>query len=114
MPDILIAILSTSVGAAVVTGIMSIILYKVKNGGEHTTQTDWTPDLARSLFEKICESASGTLDDPIPYSSGMVLEEGKYYAESGVVYRYFRGSGTAVYHALRELMGLYVEHAEEG
>lgn len=51
----------------------------------------------------------GTMENPIEYSGNMVLEEGKYYSQDGVVYLCTRDTGTAVYHALNELVGLYVE-----
>lgn len=84
-------------------------LYRVKNGMGHTTQVDWTPDVAVSLFEEVCESATGTIDSPIPYSGNMVLEAGKYYEQDGIVYLCARDSGVAVYHNLSELVGIYVE-----
>lgn len=51
----------------------------------------------------------GTLENPIPYEGNMVLENGKYYTQNGVVYLCTRDSGNAVYHALADLVGLYVE-----
>lgn len=51
----------------------------------------------------------GTLENPIEYSGNMVLEEGKYYAQDGVVYLCTRDTGNPVYHALKDLVGLYVE-----
>ena len=84
-------------------------LYKVKQA--HTSQADWTPDVAVSLFEEVCEAASGTIDNPIPYDGNMALEEGKYYAQDGAVYLCIRDTGVAVYHPLAELVGIYVEHA---
>lgn len=53
----------------------------------------------------------GTLENPIPYEGNMVLEEGKYYAQDGVTYLCTRDTGTPVYHALKDLVGLYVEVA---
>lgn len=84
-------------------------LYRVKDGKGHTTQSDWTPDVAVSLFEEVCETASGTVDNPIPYNGNMVLEAGKYYTQSGVKYLCTRDTVNAVYHALADLVGLYVE-----
>lgn len=51
----------------------------------------------------------GTLDNPIPYEGNMVLENGKYYSQNGVVYLCTRDSVNAVYHALADLVGHYVE-----
>ncbi len=53
----------------------------------------------------------GTLENPIPYEGNMVLEEGKYYAQDGVTYLCTRDTGNPVYHALKDLVGLYVEVA---
>jgi hypothetical protein len=53
----------------------------------------------------------GTLENPIEYSGNMVLEEGKYYAQDGVTYLCTRDTGNPVYHALKDLVGLYVEVA---
>lgn len=86
-------------------------LYKVKDGMGHTSQADWTPDVAVSLFEKVNETNSGTSDDPIPYSGNMVLEKGKYYSQDGVTYLCTRDTGIAVYNKLAELVGIYVELA---
>lgn len=84
-------------------------LYKVKQA--HTSQADYSPDVAVSLFDVINETNAGTKADPIPYSAGMVLENGKYYSESGVVYLCNRDTGIAVYNKLSELVGIYVEVA---
>ena len=84
-------------------------LYKVKDGMGHTSQTDWSPDMAASLFEKINETNSGTKADPIPYSGNMALEKGKYYIEDGIIYLCNRDTGIAVYNKLADLVGIYVE-----
>ena len=85
-------------------------LYKVKQ--LHVSQADWTPDVATSLYDVINESNAGTLDDPIPYSAGMALENGKYYSEDGIVYLCDRDTGIAVYNKLSELVGIYVTKVE--
>lgn len=64
-----------------------------------------------SLFTAIDETHAGTLADPIPYDGNMELEEGRYYSQGGVIYLCTRSSGTAVYHALTDLVGIYVEIA---
>jgi hypothetical protein len=51
----------------------------------------------------------GTLDNPIPYEGNMVLENDKYYSQGGVVYLCTRDSINPVYHALKDLVNLYVE-----
>ena len=75
----------------------------------HTTQADWTPDVSPSLWEGIDETHAGTINDPIPYEGNMALEAGKYYEQGGVVYLCIRDTGNPVYHALADLVGLYVE-----
>ena len=62
-----------------------------------------------SLFSRMDESHSGTINDPIPYSGNMALEAGKYYTQNGVVYLCTRDTINPVYHALSDLVGLYVE-----
>ena len=88
-------------------------LYRVKDGKGHTTQADWTPDVATSMFEVVNETATGTVDNPIPYDGNMVLESGKYYVQNDVKYLCTRDTVNAVYHALADLVGLYVEVAAE-
>lgn len=84
-------------------------LYRVKDGQGHVSQDDWTPDIAVSLFETVNETNAGTADDPIPYDGNMELFAGKYYSQNGVVYLCNRDTGAAVYHALADLVGIYVE-----
>ena len=81
-------------------------LYKVITA--HTSQADWTPDVAVTLFERIDEEHDGSEYDPIQYDGNMVLENGKYYTQDGVVYKCIRDTGNPVYHALAELVGVYV------
>jgi hypothetical protein len=69
----------------------------------------WIPDNGtESLYERIDEIHDGTKYDPIPYDGNMELFEGKYYTQNGAVYLCIRSTGTAVYHTLAELVGLYV------
>ena len=90
--------------------------YKVQYGGllykvitAHTSQADWTPDVAVTLFVRIDEVHSGTADDPITYDGNMVLESGLHYTQNGDIYLCTRATETAVHNALSELVGLYVE-----
>ena len=92
--------------------------YKVKRNGKlwrvvqaHTSQTGWEPENAASLWEQINETHAGTLDDPIPYSGNMALTNGLYYMQDWVIYKCTRDTINPVYHALSELVGLYVEKA---
>lgn len=43
------------------------------------------------------------------YNGNMELLSSKYYTQSGQTYRCTRDTGTAVYHPLAELVGIYVE-----
>lgn len=92
--------------------------YKVKRNGKlwrvvqaHTSQVGWEPETAASLWEQINETHAGTIDDPIPYSGNMALTAGLYYMQGWVIYKCTRDTGNPVYHALSELVGLYVEKA---
>ena len=83
-------------------------LWKLRQ--EHTSQDNWAPGETgtESLWEEMCESHDGTKYDPIPYSGNMALEAGKYYSQSGKTYLCNRDTGNPVYHALAELVGIYV------
>lgn len=82
-------------------------LYKVLQA--HTAQETWLPGIGtESLYTRIDERHDGTKYDPIPYSGNMALEAGKYYSQSGKTYLCNRDTGNPVYHALAELVGLYV------
>lgn len=83
------------------------LLYKVIQA--HTSIDGWQPNLATSLFEVINETHSGTIEDPIPYSGNMTLENGKYYIQDYVIYLCNRDTGNPVYNALADLVGIYVE-----
>lgn len=75
----------------------------------HTSQVGWEPENVASLWTEICESHDGTQDDPIPYNGNMVLETGRYYIQDDEIYLCVRDTGNPVYHALIELIGMYVE-----
>lgn len=92
--------------------------YKVRKDGKlwrviqaHTALAGWEPENAAALWEQINETHSGTLDDPIPYSGNMALTAGLYYMQDWVIYLCTRDTGNPVYHALADLVGLYVEKA---
>ena len=99
-------------------GTVYAVGYKVKRNGKlwrvvqaHTAQVGWEPENAASLWEQINETHAGTLEDPIPYSGNMALTAGLYYMQDWVIYKCTRDTGNPVYHALSELVGLYVEKA---
>lgn len=79
----------------------------------HTSQTDWTPREAKSLFKTVQVEAEGTEDDVIQWEQGMVLEAGKFYIDKGVKYKCIRDSGNPLYYSLDVLVGNYVEIVEE-
>lgn len=93
-------------------------LYEVVQ--DHTTQANWSPENQSSLWVEVTESHAGTFDDPIPYNEeldpmwqGMILEEGKYYTQSGVIYKCIRSTGNKVTQELTYLvLGGFVEKVE--
>jgi hypothetical protein len=92
--------------------------YKVQYGGKlykvttaHTSQSDWTPDTAATLYSRIDETHDGSEFDPIPYEGNMALENGKYYTQNGEIYVCTRDTVNPVYNALADLVGVYVELA---
>lgn len=82
-------------------------LYKVIQA--HTSQSNWLPGSGtESLYTRIDEQHDGTKYDPIPYNGNMALEGGKYYTQNGVLYLCNRDTVNPVYHALADLVGIYV------
>lgn len=85
------------------------LLYKIIQTN-HTFASQWVPgEGTESLYTRICETHDGSLYDPIPYNGNMALVAGLYYVQDGVTYLCSRDTGNPVYHALRELVGIYVE-----
>lgn len=77
---------------------------------EHTVLEVYPPSMdTASLYEVIEKIHTGEKDDPIPYTSPMEIFEGKYYTEDEVLYLCTRDSGVALTHALRDLVGIYVD-----
>lgn len=79
----------------------------------HTAQTGWEPENAASLWVEINETHDGSIDDPIPYSGNMALENGKYYIQDNGIYLCFRDTVNPVYNPLAELVGVYVKDSLE-
>ena len=75
---------------------------------EHTSQTDWTPNVTPSLFKVVQVEATGTIDDPIAWEQGMELFNDLYYTDNGVKYLCYRDSGMGMVYDLANLVGLYV------
>lgn len=86
-------------------------LYKVRQN--HTSQSDWTPDITPALYELIDVEHKGTIDDPIPFDLGMAIENGKYYTQFDVEYLCIRDSINPLYNNLADLIGIYVEVVNE-
>ena len=82
-------------------------LYKVRQ--DHTSQSDWTPDITPALYEVIDATHSGKIDDPIPFETGMAIEQGKYYTQYEVEYLCIRDSINPLYNDLSTLISIYVE-----
>lgn len=88
-------------------------LYKVLQA--HTSRQSWVPGTGtESLYIRVDDIHAGTAEDPIPYNSNMELTENLYYTQDDVLYRCTRSTGTAVYNALSEMVGLYVEVVTSG
>ena len=88
-------------------------LYKTRQEN-HTFSTAWVPgEGTESIYKRIDETHDGSKYDPIPYDGNMTLYSGKYYTQDGVKYICTRDTGNPVYHALSDLVGLYVEIATE-
>lgn len=85
-------------------------LWKTRQAN-YTFQEQWRPGETgtESLFEEVCETHTGTLEDPIPYDGNMALVNGLYYVQDYTIYRCIRDTGNPVYNALPEQVGLYVE-----
>ncbi len=86
---------------------------------DHTILAHYEPSInTAALYVEVTPDYSeegeenGTLENPIPYEGNMALENGKYYSQDGVVYLCNRDTGNPVYHALKDLVGLYVEVVE--
>lgn len=94
--------------------------YKVSYDGSlfevlqaHTSQVDWKPREAKSLFKVVQVESEGTEDDVILWEQGMVLEKGKFYIDNDVKYLCIRDSGNPLYYSLDVLVGNYVEIVNE-
>lgn len=83
---------------------------------DHVIMPHYYPSVnTASLYVKVTPEYNdqgeelGTLENPIPYEGNMVLEDGKYYSQDGVTYLCNRDTINPVYHALKDLVVLYVE-----
>lgn len=78
---------------------------------QHLVQKHFVPGAQgmESIYAVIDKKHAGTLEDPIPYSGNMELENGKYYTQGGIKYKCYRDTGIPVYAKLEDLVGQYVE-----
>lgn len=75
---------------------------------DHTSQADWLPTQAASLYKVICaDDTQGTLENPITAVSNMEYFSGKYYIEDGALYLCTRDSGVPLQHLPSQLVGNY-------
>ena len=77
----------------------------------HTSQGDWTPEVA-SLWTRIDVEHAGTMEDPIPAAVNMVYYEGKYYLEGETLYLCTRDSVDALQYPPSQLVEHYFEEVE--
>lgn len=82
------------------------VLYECRQ--EHNAESHYTPDMVPALWKRLDVDHAGTLEDPIPYNTGMEIFEGKYYIENDAVYFCSRSSGQPLYHNLANLINVYV------
>lgn len=69
-----------------------------KTRQEHTPQEIYPPSIdTASIYERIDEEHTGTIDDPIPYDQTMNVYNGKYYTYHDVLYLCIRDSGNPLY-----------------
>lgn len=86
-------------------------IYRVRQDIKVVLENQYPSVDTAALYEVIEVEATGTKDDPIPYTPPMEIFNGKYYTQGGVLYKCTRDSGQALSHDLAALVGLYVEIA---
>ena len=83
-------------------------LYKVLQA--HTPQSDWKPSDTPSLYGLVsvtpAEEHAGTKEDPIPYVQMMLIEEGKYYTQDGILYLCIQSTKTGYPNDLKDMASL--------
>lgn len=88
-------------------------LFKVVQ--QHLVQKQYPPSIdTASLYTEIVEDHAGTKEDPIPYPAdgNMVIYNGKYYIENGIVYLCIRDSQQPLYTSLANVVNNYVRVVE--
>ena len=107
---------SSFIGKSLSTGMRVLYenkLYNVRQEVSTVLENQFPSINTAALYEEINEVNAGTYDDPIPYNNNMALEEGKYYIQNDIIYLCNRSTGQAVYNNLADLVGTYVEVANE-
>lgn len=89
------------------------LLYRVRQAINEVLEGQYPSMDTAALYEVIELTATGTIEDPIPYNPPMEIFAEKYYTQNDVLYKCTRDSGQALTHNLSELVGLYVEIVEE-
>lgn len=84
-------------------------LYKVRQDIPMVLTNQYPSMDTAALYEVVVETASGTKDDPIPYTPPMEIYKGKYYTQKGVLYLCTRSSEQALAYDMSSLVDLYVE-----
>ena len=107
---------SSFIGKSLSTGMRVLYenrLYNVRQEVSTVLENQFPSIDTAALYEEINEVNAGTYDDPIPYNNNMALEEGKYYIQNDIIYLCNRSTGQAVYNNLVDLVGIFVEVANE-
>lgn len=83
-------------------------LWKVRQA--HTIQEQYPPSVdTASLYERIDEAHTGTIDDLVPYDSTMQVYNGIYYSYEGKLYICIRDSGQPLYANPGDLIDNYFQ-----
>lgn len=86
-----------------------------KTSVAHTTTESWAPGFAPTVWSPIDVQHSGSLDDPIPATVGLLYKKDLYYSEAGRTYLCIRQDtpeGTTLYFMPSQLLGNYFEEAK--
>jgi hypothetical protein len=77
----------------------------------HTSQDIYPPEAVPALWQRLNESHSGTILDPIPADLYMEYKAGLYYLENSVLYKCTRDYDGSTGHLPSQLIGHYFEKA---
>ena len=79
--------------------------------GKLSALTEYVKKYEGSVEPEPEPSEEGTITNPIKFSTGMIIHNGKYYIEDGIIYQCFRDSGIAIHNNLKDLVNIYVKTA---